>query len=197
MEKEEKFSFIKNIDDCDILVEELPSIELYMDQITTLIEEKMSSNKRSEKEKLLTKTMINNYTKEGLLKSIKGKKYSKQHILQMLLIYNLKQALSISDIKALLDFSSEELSLGPSEYNPTEVTKLYQDFLRMKTAVKGEMADFIEKLSNTLEPPTEEKLAAVEQVILLSIISAYAKRAAENMIDQMSTEKSKQDRVKQ
>ena len=56
--------------------EDIPSIDLYMDQIMTLFDIHLENNKRFENDKLLTKTMINNYSKEGILKPIKGKKYS-------------------------------------------------------------------------------------------------------------------------
>ena len=43
--------------------EEIPSIRLYMDQVTTFIEERLAPLKRRPQDKLLTKTMINNYAK--------------------------------------------------------------------------------------------------------------------------------------
>ena len=61
----------------EVEVADLPDLDLYMDQITTLF-----ADKTQEPEGLLTKTMINNYSKDGLIKPIKGKKYSKEHILQ-------------------------------------------------------------------------------------------------------------------
>ena len=79
--------------------EDIPSLDLYMDQIMTLFDINLADNKRHDNDKLLTKTMINNYSKEGLLKPIKGKKYTKNHILQMLLIYSLKNTISIQEIK--------------------------------------------------------------------------------------------------
>ena len=81
----------------EVEVADLPDLDLYMDQITTLF-----ADKTQEPESLLTKTMINNYSKDGLIKPIKGKKYSKEHILQMLLIYRLKQTLSIQQIKGVM-----------------------------------------------------------------------------------------------
>lgn len=86
-----------------IKLEEIPEIDLYMDQVIQLFESKLSNQKRTEEEKILTKTMINNYAKGKLLLPIKNKKYSKEHIVLMSLIYNLKGALSINDIKLSLD----------------------------------------------------------------------------------------------
>lgn len=52
----------------------IPSIDLYMDQVTTYLDSLLSSNLRSQEDKVFTKTMINNYTKDGLLPSPVKKK---------------------------------------------------------------------------------------------------------------------------
>ena len=87
--------------DHDLLPSDVPRLDLYMDQVLTLFDEHLSDNKRSPDDKLMTKTMINNYSKEHLLMPVKGKKYTRQHIMQLLCIYQLKQGLLLSDIKAL------------------------------------------------------------------------------------------------
>ena len=83
--------------------EDIPNIDLYVDQVTTFIESQLSSLKRDEDEKILTKTMINNYTKNHVLPSPDKKKYSKDHVLTLILIYYLKSFLSIKDIPTLLE----------------------------------------------------------------------------------------------
>ncbi len=82
---------------------DVPNIDLYMDQVTTFMDENLESSKRYSDDKLLTKTMINNYTKNNLLPSPEKKKYSKDHIYILLFIYYLKNILSISDTKAILN----------------------------------------------------------------------------------------------
>ena len=57
--------------------EEIPNIDLYMDQVTTFMETQLRSTKRYEQDKILTKTMINNYAKNHLLPPPVKKKYSK------------------------------------------------------------------------------------------------------------------------
>lgn len=86
-----------------IHVEALPSLDLYIDQVITLIEQGYAANKRTPDEKSLTKMMVNNYSKAGLVRPIKGKKYTREHIVQMLIIYALKGTLSIGEIKRVLD----------------------------------------------------------------------------------------------
>ena len=82
--------------------EELPNIDLYMDQVTTFMDSQLASTKRHEDDKILTKTMINNYAKNNLLPPPAKKKYSKEHILALLFIYYFKSLLSISDIQNIL-----------------------------------------------------------------------------------------------
>lgn len=94
---------------------DVPNIDLYMDQVTTFMDEHLSDVKRYEDDKILTKTMINNYTKNDLLPPPVKKKYSKEHIYVLTFIYYLKNILSISDIQKLLNpltdkfFNKEEL----------------------------------------------------------------------------------------
>lgn len=94
--------------DSDLTSKEIPSIDLYLDQIINLISEKNSEGSEMFADRTLTKTMINNYSKEGVIMPIKGKKYSKEHIIQMLLVYSLKNTLSISAIKRILQGVYEE-----------------------------------------------------------------------------------------
>ena len=59
--------------DADLRPEEIPSIDLYLDQITSLVSEKRRDASALFEDRVLTKTMINNYSKDGLLSPIKGK----------------------------------------------------------------------------------------------------------------------------
>ena len=69
---------------------DIPNIDLYMDQVTTFMEEQLRSTKRHEEDKILTKTMINNYAKNNLLPPPVKKKYSKEHVLVMILRTSLR-----------------------------------------------------------------------------------------------------------
>lgn len=101
MEKVDQLTYVRP--------EEIPSMDLYMEQVLTFINERMVHLTRSPKEdKILTKTMINNYTKSELLPSPCKKKYSKDHILLLLLIYYFKGVLSISDTGTILEKISKE-----------------------------------------------------------------------------------------
>ena len=81
---------------------EVPNIDLYMDQVTKFMDEHLESSKRRSDDKLLTKTMINNYTKNNLLPSPNKKKYTKDHMYTMLFIYYLKNVMPMDDTQSVL-----------------------------------------------------------------------------------------------
>ncbi|MBM6860203.1 DUF1836 domain-containing protein, partial [Clostridium saudiense] len=134
----------KLVDDMDFItgipMDDIPEIDLYMDQVTQLFEGELSSLKRTEDEKILTKTMVNNYAKGKLLLPIKNKKYTKEHILLMSLIYNLKGALSINDIKLslneIIDSFSKDESYPLRELYSTFLDESENDVLQFKKSVK-------------------------------------------------------------
>lgn len=95
----EIIAYIDNLE--QVPLNSIPDIELYMDQVTTFIDNKFKNYKRNESDKLLTKTMINNYTKCKLLPPSNKKKYSKNHMILLILIYHLKSIISINDIYIL------------------------------------------------------------------------------------------------
>ena len=65
------------VEDAQITLDDLPDIDLYMDQVIQIFENKLEKTKRNQDEKILTKTMINNYAKGKLFFPIKNKKYTK------------------------------------------------------------------------------------------------------------------------
>ena len=170
----------------EIEYEEIPSIDLYMDQVITLFENNLSGNKRSEEDKILTKTMINNYAKDKLLMSIKNKKYSKEHIILMILIYNLKQSLSIADIKYLISPLVKDIE-GNKDI---EVSKLYKNYLNIK-ALDIEINEKLVKdkyeAIDSMVKNEDEKNKEYEMILLtaLSLINTanIQKRLAEKIID--------------
>lgn len=87
----------------NIRPETLPDINLYMDQVTTFMDTQLHATKRHEDDKILTKTMINNYAKNNLLPPPEKKKYSKEHLLTLIFIYYFKNVLSINDIQSILN----------------------------------------------------------------------------------------------
>ena len=106
-------SILEHISGMDyIKPEDLPNIDLYMDQVTTFMEDQLASTKRHDDDKILTKTMINNYAKNNLLPSPEKKRYSKDHLLMLIFIYYFKNILSITDIQKLLGPITEKYFKG-------------------------------------------------------------------------------------
>lgn len=132
---------------------DVPNIDLYMDQVTTFMDEHLSDVKRYEDDKILTKTMINNYTKNDLLPPPVKKKYSKEHIYVLTFIYYLKNILSISDIQKLLNpltdkfFNKEELPdleyIYSEIYNmeKAQIASLYKDVVERTQVAKEAFLD--------------------------------------------------------
>ena len=99
---------LAHLDSLDhIHVDEIPQIDLYMDQVTTFMEKHLGELKRYPEDKVLTKTMINNYAKNNLLPSPVRKKYTQEHILLLVFIYYFKNLLSFTDIETVLSYVTE------------------------------------------------------------------------------------------
>lgn len=147
--------------EANLPLDEIPKIDLYMDQVIQLFENKFAESKRNDDEKILTKTMINNYAKGKLIFPIKNKKYSKEHLILISLIYQLKGALSINDIKTTLDginkrIIKEDIDLD-SFYNSylnltaQNVSDFKEEMTRRGLEVKEEIAEGQEDTSPYLE----------------------------------------------
>lgn len=90
-------------------VEEIPKIDLYMDQVLTFLTERLRRTARkSDADKLLTKTMVNNYVKNKVMIPPVKKKYGRDHILLLMVIYYMKSFLSIDDIRRIVGPVSEK-----------------------------------------------------------------------------------------
>ena len=110
----------------------LPNIDLYMDQITTFMDSQLEASKRHSEDKILTKTMINNYAKNSVLPPPEKKKYTKEHIVCLIFIYYLKNILSISDIQKLLNPMTDEFFGKEEGEAPLHMTDIYQEIVRLE-----------------------------------------------------------------
>ncbi|MBQ4307419.1 MAG: DUF1836 domain-containing protein [Lachnospiraceae bacterium] len=82
---------------------DMPRLDLYMDQVTTVLEGALKdAGRKPDQDKVLTKTMINNYAKDGLLIPPVKKKYTPDHMLLLTAIYYLKNILTINDVEQIL-----------------------------------------------------------------------------------------------
>ncbi len=138
--------------DEQIYYNDIPNIDLYMDQVTTFMNDHFKKYKRNEKDNIVTKTMINNYTKNKIIPPSHKKKYSKNHIVLLLLTFHLKNILSINDIKALLNAVTKKYDETKSENSldlfSNELEKLYNSFIDLEKVI---FKDLTENITKTLE----------------------------------------------
>jgi Domain of unknown function (DUF1836). len=168
----------------------IPDIDLYMDQVTTFIDEKLSYLKRNKEDNIMTKTMINNYTKAGILMPPKKKKYSRQHMVLIILTYYLKQVMSIGDIQSL--FSPIVKAINSGESHEKKLENIYNKFLEIeKNEVRNFNKDFqqilnigIEDKKSTIEDSDKDLNELITTVIMLIVKANIQKRMAEKIIDE-------------
>lgn len=171
----------------DISLVEIPCVDLYMDQVTTFFNEKFESLKRNEEDKILTKTMINNYTKGKVLMPAKNKKYTNEHMILLTLIYNLKQTISISDINTIFDSIID--TKAPKGIS-LSLEDLYNNFLDIKEVQNQEFARDINKdtefIKGKIKEMGREEGELIELILMILLLINKAntqKRMAEKLID--------------
>lgn len=135
---------------------ELPEIDLYLDQVVNYLEKYLGILNVNGDEKIITKTMINNYVKLGIMPAPEKKKYSKSHIAYLMVICILKQVYSIGDIGKLI---SETIAYF-------ELSKAYNRFCaNIEVSIKNV---FFRKEFPHIDKMTEE------QYLLKNVVQAVA-----------------------
>lgn len=173
----------------EVRIADIPDIDLYMDQMLTFLNGKLGPLKRDPEDKLLTKTMINNYTKQQLLMPPKNKKYNKEHVLLLILIYQLKNVLSITDIQHLFHPILNDMTTTEDDVMP--LIDIYSTFLDLKKEQFdefcehfGEKISFISAKTEGIEPENNRSVAELFLTVLMLIAQAnVAKRLAQEIID--------------
>lgn len=178
MEENEFKNIIKSVNFPETInLSDIPEIELYMDQVTTFIDDKLKTYKRNVNDKILTKTMINNYTKDKLLPPSNKKKYSKNHMILLILIYHLKSVLSINDIRLLLSY----FNLDSENFNHKNelLEQIYNKFVEFQKTEVSEFnyTDLSENINNN------DKVSLALLAIQLVIQAEKQKMLAEKIID--------------
>ena len=190
-EKDMINSILSSISRIDyIKPEDIPNIDLYMDQVTTFMEEQLAATKRYGDDKILTKTMINNYAKNKLLPSPEKKRYSKDHVLMLIFIYYFKNILSINDIQTLFTPIVQKYFKSMTEKDMTyiynevfsmekdQIESLKKDLLRKYKTAQGTFKDADEE--------DQEILKRFSFICLLSFDVYVKKMMIEHLIDGMN-----------
>lgn len=190
----EMTSSLNFIDPADV-----PSIELYMDQVTTFLEEKLNNNKRNEEEKTMTKTMINNYTKNDLLPPPNKKRYTKEHLILLIYIYYLKNLLCINDIQTLLKPMIEDYfgSNDPSKSIDQIYAKIFNHQKDHYKDIQKSIMNTFNRASEMYDPQNEGYLHDMSLIALLSADVYVKKKYIEHLIDNMRTIQEKEAKAKE
>lgn len=158
-----------------IALEDIPGIDLYMDQLTTFMDDHLRSRSRNPGEdKILTKTMINNYAKNDLLPPPVRKKYSKDHLLLLLFIYYLKSILSISDINTMIQPLKEYFHVSDTE--DVTLSKVYKTVQKIALENRGTMEEDLRekaRLAKETFPDLEGEEGDTIRAFLFFILTAY------------------------
>ena len=166
------------LNEAELRSDEIPAIDLYVDQILNLINDKLDDGSERYRDRVLTKTMINNYSKDGIITPVKGKKYNKEQIVQMLTVYTLKGTLSINEIKRTL-----KGAYASGDFDGEDLTALYDRYLDIKNDnreyAKMALDGIIER--NGLD--MESDVDYISAICALVSFSAQLKNIAQAMID--------------
>ncbi len=188
----EIFRFLNKLD--YINPDEIPNIDIYMDQVTTFMDEHLAVFKRNDNDKILTKTMINNYTKSGVLPPPIKKKYTSEHMYLLIFLYYFKNVLSISDIQEVLSPLNDRFYGGKSE--TMDIEGVYRSIFKMEQEQMDNLTkDVIRRLTSSkklfaeVEDPEERMVLSRFALICMLAYDAYIKRhIIHQIIDNMSNE---------
>lgn len=185
-------SILDSLDHIDyVKSEDIPDIQLYMDQVTTFMDMHLASTRRHPDDKILTKTMINNYAKNHLLPPPDKKKYSREHMLLMLFIYYFKSFLSITDIQTLMEPLTGKYFQKEEGYN---LEAIYNEVMKLEKSQVDVLKDNVRHLysasQNSFSAASEEEQEFLQQfsfICMLSFDVYLKKQMIERLIDQLPT----------
>lgn len=165
----------KLLDYTGISANDIPKIPLYMDQLLSFFDESLDAFKRNEDDNILTKTMVNNYVKAKALSPPEKKKYSHTQMMLLVMIFQLKNILSISELKQIVDIKR----CDDKADNQESIQHYYERFRQEEQSQLGELRDYIEKVDKT------DKEELVDTIMSLAIEASLKKRMAEMLFDYM------------
>ena len=180
--------------------EDIPNIDLYMDQITTFMDSQLKTSKRHEDDKILTKTMINNYAKNDLLPPPEKKKYTKEHVLTLIFIYYFKNILSISDIQSILNPITDKYFGKKENYSLEDI---YREVFGLEhEETLNIMKDLAKKFNTSMQTFSDagedeaDLLRTFSFICMLSYDVYIKKTIIEKMIDHTAAQAKKAENKK-
>ena len=140
---------------------ELPTIDLYKDQVVALVEEQISPFAVNEEDNLITASMVNNYVKAKLLPPPVKKRYKRVHLSRLIMATILKQTLTIAEVERLL--------VSVDALMPDDPQRMYESF-RELLAVAQDPASAPDAAL------TEDQRAAVLYALISCVTRAKSRR---------------------
>lgn len=183
-------SILESLSEIDYIhLADIPNIDLYMDQVTTFMDAHLSSTKRYEEDKILTKTMINNYTKNNLLPPPDKKKYSREHLLVLTFIYYFKNILAIKDIETLLKPLTGQYFQTDTDL---DLSSIYEEICSVEKSQIPALAEEMKKLFARTQdsfpdaPETKQKYLQSFSLICSLGFDVYVKKQIiEKLLDEL------------
>ena len=173
-------------------IDDIPNIDLYMDQLTTYLNGKFNTSKRHDDDKLLTKTMINNYAKSRLLPPPEKKKYSKDHMIILILIFFFKNVISINDIQTIVTPLLKDYYNNDDIPNSLEdVTNAFLNHVQKSDLIEPLIKEFknSQNIFGDLESSDRESIETIGLIATLSYDMYIRKRLIEKLIDSLPSSK--------
>ncbi len=166
------------VDDADLVSAEIPSIDLYLEQILSLVADKnLQGNAAADR--TLTKNMINNYSKDGLITPVKGKKYTKEQIVQMLVVYLLKNTLSIEEIGRVM-----EAIYAKEDYSGKKLIHAYDKAIAIKQSQKNRCPELVEQIIAEEGLNTQDGEDYFVALLAAASLSVYFRNIARAMLEE-------------
>lgn len=167
--------YMKLFDNNQLDTKEIPDIELYMDQVITLLEKILVNYNMDDENKIMTKTMVNNYVKANIIDKPNKKKYGKDQIMELIMIYHYKNILSFNEIEILLKSCKKNFEKS------TQVA--YENFTKIRKEVLDQTNSEVEKID------LEKEGELMKQILKHILISDINKRIAESLIKEIGETK--------
>lgn len=183
----------------------IPDIGLYMDQVIQFLDEHLSDSRRNEDDKIMTKTMINNYAKSGMIPSPEKKKYSKEHMMILILLFYFKSFLPMSDIEKFLGpVIDEHFYDDRSDISFKEVFRgLFSTLHGYRESLDGSVDKAIEEASKAFGNAKDSEQDMLQLLTFISILSQdiisrllLIERIIDTLPDKNPKDKSSKDRTK-
>ena len=184
------FSYLGNLS--HVKADEIPDIDLYMDQVTTFMDSHLKDMRRHPGDKVLTKTMINNYAKNNLLPPPVKKKYSHDHMITLMFIYYFKTLMSISDIQSILGPLTDRFFGDKGSVSLEHIYKeIYQGERERLSPITKDIISMFKKAENSFSDVTDEQerdyLRTFSFICYLCFDMYLKKEMVENIIDEFNS----------